>query len=171
MAHCTKLGLPGPIRTVITHFDLHREYTRSRSKSGEVPTNQQAATISVAKPGFVEKNLHRQGDLNMADRMPTADEWAWGVSRKVVLPGKPYLLDFVLVPAASLDGELLDARGKPIAEKQLWITGKELPPSSSVLRGAKTDAQGHFAFEEIPPGFAWWVCSDRVMRPTSALPL
>jgi hypothetical protein len=100
----------------------------------------------------------------MANRMPSGKDSMWGSPDKIVLPGKPFSLDFVLVPAASIDGELLDADGKPIAGKGVWIAGKELPPSSSVLRAGKSDGQGRFRFEDVPPGYAWWVSVDRVMR-------
>lgn len=123
---------------------------------GEPPVNLQAATISVSKPGMVEKNLHRQGNLTMANRPPPPEFPRWGPARGLVLPGQPFPLDFVLVPAISLEGELLDAESKPIAEKPLWISGKHLPPSSSVLQSGQTDAQGHFRFEAIAPGYGWW---------------
>jgi len=123
---------------------------------GESPVNLQAATISVSKPGMVEKNLHRQGNLAMANHPPPPETPRWGPARGLVLPGQPFPLDFVLVPAITVDGELLDGEDKPIAAKPLWINGRHLPPSSSVLQSGQTDAQGHFRFEAIAPGYGWW---------------
>ncbi len=41
----------------------------------------QACTIAPHKPGMIERNLHRQGDLLMAKRTPDEDELrAWGVA-------------------------------------------------------------------------------------------
>ena len=62
----------------------------------------QAAMISVAKSGYVEKNLARQGDLCMADTMPE-DDSLWGGRKKIVLPGKPYRLDFIMVPTSTIE--------------------------------------------------------------------
>ena len=126
-------------------------------KPGEVPVNLQAATISASKPGFVEKNLSRQGHLTMANRLPPPDYPKWGEAGGPVLPNQPLSLDFVLVPTATIKVELVDAEEKPIAERSLWLSGKELPLSSSILSDGKTDAQGHLQFENVPPNFAWWL--------------
>jgi len=160
-AHC---GMGTLRQTGITETGKDGRYTLRFSpgafmfpgKPGEMPVNLQAATISVSKPGFVEKNLHRQGDLTMANRPPPSDHPKRGSAGGPVLPGRPVTVDFVLVPALAMDGELLDAEGKPIAAEPLWIGGKELPPSSSVLRSGRTDGQGRFRFEDVPPGYAWW---------------
>ena len=164
-------GLGTCFTTGITDTDKNGRYTLRFApgmhtfsrKPGEVPVNQQAALISASQPGFTEKNLHRQGGLSMANRQPPSD-YPIKSTRQLVLPHRPVTVDFVLVPAASLDGELLDAEGKPIAEKHLWIDGKELPPGCSVLRSGKTDGRGRFSFKDIPLGYAWWIRSDRVMR-------
>ena len=163
-AHC---GAGTLFQTGVTKTEKNGRYVLrfgpgvwSAAKRGEPPLNLQAATISVEKPGFVEKNLHRQGDLWMANRLPP--EHPWHISPdKIVLPDKPYPLDFMLVPAAAIEGELLDVDGKPVASRAVWLAGKELPPSCSVLRVGKTDERGNFRFEDVPPGYAWWVAADR----------
>ncbi|MHC4181271.1 MAG: carboxypeptidase-like regulatory domain-containing protein, partial [Planctomycetota bacterium] len=116
----------------------------------------QAATISASKEGHTEKNLYRQGDLLMGDKLPEEGDHYYGDRDRVVVPGKPRRLDFVMVPALSLEGEVVDERGKPIADKQLWIQGEKMRPSSSVLAGGKTDHQGRFRFEGVPPNYPWW---------------
>lgn len=115
----------------------------------------QAATIYAASPGFAEQNLCRQGDLMMAGRKPGSDELAGLDPERVVLPNQPYRLDFVMAPAADVRGRLVDADGKPIADRPLYLDGKELPPSSSVLAATKTDAEGRFLFESVPAR-DWW---------------
>jgi hypothetical protein len=137
----------------------------------------QAATISPQKTGYCERNLHRQGDLLMADRTPTADElrpWTRsqqrdGASRlnDVIVPDRPKRVDFVMVPAAKVRGRLVDAKGQPLPDTGISLTGDELPPSSSVVAWTKTDAQGGFAFGEVPVGRVWWF-SARVGRENHA---
>jgi hypothetical protein len=48
----------------------------------------------VRKPGFVEKNLSRDGNLVMADEPPAEEVKGYA---GVVPPGQPYTLNFVLV--------------------------------------------------------------------------
>jgi len=118
----------------------------------------QAATISPGKPGFVEANLHRQGNLLMADRMPEpGQDTGWKVEPgKVVLPEQPFPLDFVLLPAATLKGQLVDTRNRPMAGQRVYLSGPELPPSCSVLAEVHTDASGGFQFDNVPPRRSWW---------------
>ena len=116
----------------------------------------QAATIYASKPGHTEKNLGRQGGLMMADELPPKDN-AWGAKpSEIVLPRKPYNLDFVMVPSAAIEGEVVDEQGQPIADRRVSVHGKQGLPSTSVLAQGKTDKQGRFRFEGIPANYAWW---------------
>lgn len=122
----------------------------------EEPLNLQCAAIYCHKPGYVERNLNRQGGLHAAMRKPPADN-DWNVDpARVIVPGQPYSLDFVLVPAADVEVHLIDAAGEPLADRRIWLKGDNLPPASNVLRSGKTNAQGVAALEAIPPEFAWW---------------
>ena len=98
----------------------------------------------------------RQGDLLMGDKRPEQGDHYFDDRDRIVVPSQPRRLDFVMVPAASIEGELLDQQGQPMADKQLWIQGKQMRPSSSVLAGGKTDPQGRFRFDAVPPGYPWW---------------
>lgn len=124
-------------------------------RTGRWGASVQAAIISVRKRGYAEKNLGRQGDLLMADEMPEeASRWD---RKKIVLPDKPYRVDFVMVPAAMIQGRLLNEKGEPLANKEIILDGDELPPGSSILQAATTDADGGFLFDRVPSGFAWWL--------------
>jgi hypothetical protein len=116
----------------------------------------QAATISVSKPGMFERNLYRQGGLFMATEMPAKSN-TWGAAPdEIVLPGKPHRLDFMMKPAASLKGRLLDHQGKPIAEKHFSIRSAKSWPSTSALAGSGTDAKGRFQVDGLPTGHLLW---------------
>lgn len=115
----------------------------------------QAATISPRMLGRVERDLHRQGDLLMASREPRPEEMRWG-DRPIVLPERPMRVDFVMVPAAAVEGRLMDKEGRPLAGWSVSADAEELPPSSSVLASAETDAEGRFRFGELPTGEVWF---------------
>ncbi|HVY71622.1 MAG TPA: hypothetical protein VHH73_16945, partial [Verrucomicrobiae bacterium] len=121
-------------------------------------TGLQAATISPAKPGYFDANLNRQGDLLMADRLPASGEnGGWkGDTNRVVLPRQPRELNFVMLPAATIEGRLLDGEGKPLGGQNIWLTGDRLPPSSSVLDCASTGPDGTFHFAQVPAIGHWW---------------
>ncbi len=74
----------------------------------------------------------------------------------IVEPNKPYRLDFVMAPAATIEGHLLNDQGHPIANRELWPVVKELPPYCNVLHGATTDAQGRFTFPSVPLQPCWF---------------
>lgn len=112
----------------------------------------QPAVVYAHKRGYYEANLSRQGDLTMADRPPLPGEED-GV--KVVVPGQPYRLEFTMLPAARVEGELVDVAGQPLVGRQLWLDGEQLPPASSVLASGKTDEQGRFLFHDVPLKRFW----------------
>ena len=158
-------------RTGITETGKDGQYTlrfgpgamMSSPKPGEVPIGQLVASVSVHKPGFTEKNLSRQGGRSMANRLPTPEEEKLGASTlwgktKPILPNDPVTIDFVMVPAATVDVELVDAEGKPVSapEKSLGLSGETRPPGCSVLKsGEKADGE-YFHVEDVPPDYAWW---------------
>ena len=118
----------------------------------------QAATIGPATAGYVESNLHRQGGLLMADHLPNPDENTGGKAEpgKVVLPERPFRLDFVMVRAATVKGRLVDPNNRPLPGQRIYICGEELPPSTSVLAETRTDTDGRFQCDGIPARRAWW---------------
>jgi hypothetical protein len=121
----------------------------------------QAATIVPSKPGYFDANLQRQGELFMVDDLAalTKDSKRWGKvdTNKVVLPHRPYQLNFVLLPAAQIRGRFLDESNKPLAKKNICLSGEELPPSSSAYTSATTDDNGYFHFSNVPTTGKWWV--------------
>jgi hypothetical protein len=119
-------------------------------------TGLQAATIAPHKIGWIERNLHRQGDLRMAKRPPDESELRhWGPAEAVVYPDQPRRVDFVMIPAATIKGRLLDSARRPILNHYVSLDAEELPPSSSVLATMQTDGTGRFRFTEVPAGPVW----------------
>ncbi|KAA3611455.1 MAG: hypothetical protein DWQ01_05020 [Planctomycetota bacterium] len=113
----------------------------------------QAATISVIKSGFAELNLGMAGDCLIADELPQEDT-PWGsleqIRSRLILPKKAQRIDFVLVPSVSLQGVLLDEKGRLLPIRPVSITGDSLPPSSSVLDTDIADAFGTFELSGVP---------------------
>jgi len=164
-------GLPGV--TITAHCGMGSLFPTGQTQTGSNgvytlrfapgftsrdPVALQVATISPAKPGYTETNLHRQGDLLMAKRLPAPGErtgWNPDPSR-VVLPEQPFTLDFVMAPAASVRGRLMDESNRPLPRQRIDLSGRELPPSCSVLAEVTTDHDGRFNFDGIPVRRAWW---------------
>ena len=175
-AHC---GYGTLKQTGVTETDKDGRYVLRFSpgmyelgnKPGEVPVNLQAARISVHKPGFAEKNLYRQGHLTMANRALPSGYRNWEGAGGPVLPNQPVSVDFVLAPVATIEVELFDAEGKDITDWGTTLSGKELPPSCSILTRGTRDASGRLLFEDVPTNFAWWfsmlVTSEREARSPS----
>jgi beta-lactamase regulating signal transducer with metallopeptidase domain len=117
----------------------------------------QAATISVSLEGFTEQNMHRQGDKVAALEKPDG-EIGWGKTEDdLFLPGKPLEIDFVMAPATKLQGIILDERGDKLEGMKVSLTGKDLPPSSSVVARTATDKGGRFEFTNIPAGYPFQI--------------
>ena len=117
----------------------------------------QAAIVHVSKDGFEERDLCHPGDLQMAwslTKQQLAGGWQPGPQR-VFLPGKPLSVDFVLVPAARIEGTLLDKEGKPIPNREIVLTGDRLRPASGVYAFTRTDAEGRFTFKDVSTLHAW----------------
>ncbi|MCC6698726.1 MAG: hypothetical protein IT365_24085 [Candidatus Hydrogenedentes bacterium] len=115
--------------------------------SGGTSVGLQAATIRAGMPGRYEKNLCRHGGLGMAGELPK-EEPGWPASRDmIVLPDKPYRLDFIMLPAAQVRVRLVDAQGKAIVGRRMNVAGPEIGPSASVLAGLTTDERGIATFD------------------------
>jgi len=125
-------------------------------ETGEWVAALQAATISPRLYGWYERDLHRGGDLLVAQERPDAENARGGDPDRVVLPDQPYRLDFVMRPAARIVGHLVDERGTTIEGVSLSLGAEELWPSSSVLHTTKSDFNGHFTFGPVPLGIELW---------------
>ena len=111
----------------------------------------QAALVHVGKDGYAEKNLCDAGNLQMAwelTKQQLAGGWQPGPTH-TFLPGRPLTVDFVLVPAAQIQGTLLDKNGKPVANREIVITGDRIGPGGSIFGATRTDSQGRFTFKDV----------------------
>lgn len=121
----------------------------------------QVAYIHAHKPGWIEQNLNRQGDWRMAGSREVAVEYLAGNPEEadhiLVLPGKRRVLDFIMTPAATLHGRMVDAAGQPVGGQYLWLNAEELPPASSVLDSTETDEEGGFTFASVPVTQPVWL--------------
>ncbi|MFO1483197.1 MAG: protein kinase [Verrucomicrobiaceae bacterium] len=133
----------------------------------------QAALVHVGKDGYTEKNLCEAGNLQMAwelTKQQLAGGWQPG-PQKTFLPGKPLTVDFVLVPAAQIQGTLLDKSGKPVANRTIVITGDRIGPGGSIYGSTRTDSQGRFTFKDVSTQHAWsFSIDDRSGHPNRTPP-
>lgn len=121
----------------------------------------QVAYIHAHKSHWIEKNLNRHGDWRMAGSRDAAVEYLAENPEEadhiLVLPGKRRVLDFIMTPAATIHGRLLDSAGQPVGGQYLWLDAEELPPASSALDSTETDAQGAFVFDSVPTTQPVWL--------------
>jgi protocatechuate 3,4-dioxygenase beta subunit len=116
----------------------------------------QAATIFAHKDGYYEANLCRHGGLVLSDD-PHETGTSWGsATAGVLVPNKPYQLDFLMAPGAIVKARLVDESGQPIAGVYVSMDGEELPPSSSALACPKTDDDGRFTVTRVPCKPYWF---------------
>jgi beta-lactamase regulating signal transducer with metallopeptidase domain/thiol-disulfide isomerase/thioredoxin len=138
-----RFGQSGFIRT----FDL-----------GDAPLNPVSAQVGAYKDGMYEANLNRQGGMTAAYRLPKPDEEVpeYVDTNRMFIRGQPREVDFVLLSAAEVSLQVLDAGGQPLGAKRITLDGKELPPASSAIAQGTTEANGKFAFVKVPAGYDWW---------------
>jgi hypothetical protein len=139
----------------------------SRDSSGRPDpcrTRIQVALIAVEKDGFFESSLSRQGDLRMAVELPADGNGERVPAERIVLPDQPRRVDFAMLPAASVAGRVLDARGQPLASADFCMDGDELPPGSSVFRQFTTDREGAFNLPTVPCKSYWFTPGARELR-------
>jgi hypothetical protein len=126
-------------------------------------TSPQDCVVSPFKPGLSERNLYKQGEVAFAELRPTSRIGS-KKPEDYLLPNQPRQIDFVMAPAATVEGRFLDASGSPIADTYVVIRGDQVPPPHyrDDLAGAKTDQDGRFHIDSVPTGLAWWF-STRVI--------
>jgi tRNA A-37 threonylcarbamoyl transferase component Bud32 len=133
----------------------------------------QMALVHAGKDGYAEKNLCEAGNLQMAwelTKQQLAGGWQPGPAR-TFLPGKPLTVDFVLVPAAQIQGTLIDKDGKPVANREIVITGDRIGPGGSIYGSTRTDSQGRFTFKDVSTQHAWsFSIDDRSGNPERTPP-
>ncbi|OAI57222.1 hypothetical protein AYO49_02480 [Verrucomicrobiaceae bacterium SCGC AG-212-N21] len=117
----------------------------------------QAAIVHAGKEGYAEKDLCSAGEMQMAWELTAQQKmggWRPGPAR-TFLPGKPIRVDFTLLPAVTLEGILLNTRGKRVLDREVVLVGDRLLPASSIYAAAKTDKEGRFAFKDVSTQHAW----------------
>jgi len=148
----------GPAKVVVDeagHVDI------SKTVEQTVP---QAAIIAPSKPGYYERNLRRQGDLRLARELPGREHHDQLPPDRTVLPNKPKRVDFVMLPAASVAGLVIDENGKAVVGRRFYLDGHELVPAASVLTEFRPDQNGEFALLDVPLKSYWFTPADGDLR-------
>ncbi|MGI9517793.1 MAG: carboxypeptidase-like regulatory domain-containing protein, partial [Pirellulaceae bacterium] len=120
----------------------------------------QAASIYAAKHGYSEIHLCQAGDRLMAGEMPTEDT-PWGsvdqIRDKLIFPGQPVTIDFMMQQATRIEGYLVDQNGHLLQRRSLSLAygGEEIAPSTNVLAQVWTDRDAHFVIENVPLNKLW----------------
>lgn len=123
-------------------------------------TGLQAAIIGASKTGYYEKDLGRQGDLRMARELPRPDQHPGIAAESIVLPNQPRRVDFVMLPAASISGRVVEANGKAASGRRFYILSDKLPPAATVLCEFRPDETGRFKIVGVPCGSYWLEPAD-----------
>jgi hypothetical protein len=112
--------------------------------------------VSPLEPGMAERDLYEQGEVIIAGEIPSWYARQGRDPKEILLPDQPRRIDFVMVPAVTLEGRLSDASGTPIAETYVSLEGERLPPPGHEIAGSRTDAEGRFHVDAVPTGLFCW---------------
>ncbi len=115
----------------------------------------QGVHVWAGKESFYERNLCHQGEFCMADSEDQLDD-SEKASARFVLPDVPKRVDFVLVPAAIIQGHVVDPKGNPVADRRFYIDSADCGPGATVLGLFPTDSNGRFTLGEIPLQECWF---------------
>ncbi len=124
----------------------------------------EAAIIRVEKADYYEKNLSRQGDLRVSGALADPSTSAEFAPERIILPNKPRRLDFVMLPAATITGRVVDEQGQPVSSQQFDVDGAELGPAGSVLGQFNPDENGRFIIRDVPCKTYWFSPADGDLR-------
>lgn len=102
-------------------------------------------TVQASLAQSYEKNLSRQGLLALAGRIPFDVPPGSDEARRIILPYKPYRLDFVMLPAAQVRGRVVNRQGDAVANELLYYSNKLM------LEGdPRTGSDGRFTIDNAP---------------------
>jgi hypothetical protein len=107
----------------------------------------------------------------MACELPRLDERPGVAAEQIVLPNQPRRVDFVMLPAASISGRVLDANGKPMQGRRFYVVSEKLPPAASVFCEFRPDETGRFRLAGVPCQSYWLEPADGDLAGVRSSPL
>ena len=109
--------------------------------------------------GCHEVTLCRQGNLAIAGQAPGPERQRFVAGYAgVVLPGEAYELDFIMRPAARIEGQILDEAGTPVLRPHVWLHSDK--PLGKTPPYGITKGNGWFTLESIPCGSFWFTSAQ-----------
>jgi len=141
---------PTPVETARVKSGADGRYTlRFGAKKGQVVDSfSQQAVISASKDGFYDRDFLDHGVFqitNLSAVQPGPEETA-----TYLRPFAPFTLNFTMLAAATIKGRVVDAKGKPLAGRQVQAQCRVKEGSAPVLASAKTDKEGRFVLRDVP---------------------
>ncbi len=112
-----------------------------------------AITIAAAKPGRYDSGTAGHGRFSVCRKLPPENQRE---DVRYVLPGQAVKLDFELLPAASLSGQIVAADGRPLAEAKTSLRGQLGAPSPPQPLAGQTDGGGRFELPIVPLARPFW---------------
>ena len=133
-------------------FNIHADNPQPRLIQQAVDILKRGGVIVYPTDSCYALGCHI-GDKEAAMRLL----WQWveryGIPRALYTDRKTvYITD----REPTVKGQLVDARNRPMPRERIYLGGAELPPSTSVLAETRTDMEGRFRFDNVPPRRAWW---------------
>jgi RNA polymerase sigma-70 factor (ECF subfamily) len=91
----------------------------------------------------------RQGPYSVNPDRPTGEPADWSGEGVDVVAGKLAEIEIVLAPGIAVEGEVVDAQGKPVSEAEIFLAPDQTGWSGH--RVARSDAGGRFRIRAAPP--------------------
>jgi hypothetical protein len=151
-------GAPGTVLTISTNTDSAGRYLiqfNPQPDAAHVQGTSNAmrmATIIPRKSGYYETSLGRKGRLLIAEAAltPMQEKRFAGLWKR----HQVCAIDFEFKPGAIIEGVLVNETDQPVRNSYIALSGLA-ENRDSIFRASRTDAQGHFAFDGIPPEQPW----------------
>lgn len=134
-------------RIAVTRTNSDGEYSLLFRMDLRTLNEWRGLTVAPRIAGFVDDDFGRSGELTM--QLREGEKIKNRFSEKNAIVGEPVTANFLMQPAATVTGQILDSNGKPWADSYLGLKYEGQRRGYSVASSA-TDKDGNFRMTNVP---------------------